>query len=229
RAAGVGELRDAFIEHAGGGEGERTVNNVGVAGDPADVGHAPVDVFRVNVLIILGGARDVGEIATGAVLTTFGLAGGAAGVHEEERSFGVLRDGLDGVAAKIFQHVVDEKVAPHDHGRVGSEFSGVALPYEDLINVLALFRCGLHGDIRAGFVVHPLAVAAVAVGVDENATARIGGAEARSFAAQTAQDDGMNHAEPGAGKHGDGQLRNHGHVDGDAVASLQSGEIAEHG
>jgi len=36
-------------------------------------------------------------------------------------------------------------------------------------------------------------------------------------------------AEAGAGEHGDGQLGDHGHVDGDAVAGFEFGEIAEHG
>jgi len=52
-ASGVGELRDAFIEDAGASEGERAVHDVRVAGDPADVGHAPVDVAELEVLVIL--------------------------------------------------------------------------------------------------------------------------------------------------------------------------------
>ena len=51
--SGVGELRDAFVENAGGGEGERAVDDVRVAGDPADVGHAPIDVAGLNVLVKL--------------------------------------------------------------------------------------------------------------------------------------------------------------------------------
>ncbi len=52
-ASGVGILRDTFIEDAGGGEGEWAVDDVRVAGDPADVGHAPVDVTGLQVLVIL--------------------------------------------------------------------------------------------------------------------------------------------------------------------------------
>src|SRR5216683_41142 len=228
-AAGVGELRDAFVKHAGGGQRERAVDDVGMAGDPADVGHAPVDIFGMNVLVILGGAGDVSEIAAGAMLAAFGLAGGAAGVHEEERSFGVLRDGLDGLAAIVFKDFVDEEVAAHDHGRVGSEFTGIAFPDEDLVDGLALFRGGVHGDVRAGFVIDPLAIAAVAVSIDKDAAAGIGGAEATGFAAESAEDDGVDDAKARTGKHGDGQLWNHRHVDGDAIAGFQSGKIAQHG
>ncbi len=73
--AGVGKLRDAFIKNGGGRESQRAVNDIRVTGDPADVGHAPVNVFGMNVLVILRSARDVGEIAAGAMLAALGLAG----------------------------------------------------------------------------------------------------------------------------------------------------------
>jgi len=78
-------------------------------------------------------------------------------------------------------------------------------------------------------VVDLFSVAVITVSVDENATAGVGGAEAASFAAEAAEDDGVDDAEAGAGEHGDGQLGDHGHVDGDAVAGFEFGEIAEHG
>jgi len=53
---------------AGRGESERAVDDVGMASDPADISHAPVDVFGMKVLVIPGGAGDVSEIAAGAML-----------------------------------------------------------------------------------------------------------------------------------------------------------------
>src|SRR5260370_39585480 len=124
-------------------------------------------------------------------MAALGLAVRAAGVHKAERSFGVLRDGLNDSVEVIFQHLVDEEIAVHDHRRVGGVFAGIAPPDKDLVNVLAFFFGGLHGDVRAGFVIHPLAVAMVTVGVDENAAAGVGGAEAASFAAEAAEDHGV--------------------------------------
>ena len=80
-----------------------------------------------------------------------------------------------------------------------------------------------------GFVVDPLAIAVVAVGVDEDAAAGIGGTQAAGFSAESAEDDGVNDAEARAGEHGDGQLGDHGHVNGDAVAGFEAGKIAKHG
>src|SRR5260370_31348112 len=121
-------------------------------------------------------------------MAALGLAVRAAGVHKAKRRFGVLRDGGKDLVEVIFQQLVDEEIAVHDHRRVGGVFAGIAPPDKDLVNVLALFFGGLHGDVRAGFVVHPLAVAVIAVGINQDAAAGIGGAEAASFAAETAEE-----------------------------------------
>ena len=199
RAAGVGELRDAFVEDAGGSKGERAVDDVGVAGDPADVGHAPVDVFGMNVLIILGRAGDIGEVTTGAMLATLWFAGGATGVHEEERIFGVHGDRLDGAIPVILQHVVDEVVALEDHGRIRSVLVGIALPDQHLIDVLAFLLGGINGNVGARLVIDPAAVAMVTIGVDQDAAAGIRGAQATGFARESAEDNGMDHTEAGTG------------------------------
>ena len=107
--------------------------------------------------------------------------------------------------------------------------SVVALPDQDFVDVLAFFFGGVYGDIGAGFVIDPFAITVVAVSIDQDAAAGIGGTEATGFTAESAENDGVDDAQAGAGEHGDGQLRNHGHVDGDAVASFQSGEIAQQG
>src|SRR5215471_6047893 len=87
-APGVGVVGRALIDHAGRAEGQRPVDDVGVAGDPPDVGHAPVRVLGVDVLVVLGRPGHVGEVATGGVLGTLGTPGGPAGVHEEQRRLG---------------------------------------------------------------------------------------------------------------------------------------------
>src|SRR5260221_8327597 len=190
-APGVGKLRDAFIENTGGAKSERAVDDVGVAGNPADVGHAPVDVLGMDVLVILGGAGDVGEISAGAVLATFGLAGGAAGIHQKKRCFGILRNWFYNLVAVIFQDIIHDVIAAHDHGRVGRIFCGIALPDENLFDCLAFFRGRVYGNVGAGLVVHPLAVAAVAVGINQHPAARIGGAQSAGFAAESAEYDRM--------------------------------------
>ena len=91
--AGVGIGRDTFVDDAGSGQRQRTVNDIGVARDPADVGHAPVNILGMNVLDVFGGAGHIGEVAAGAMLAAFGLSGAAAGVHQKQRRFRIHGDG----------------------------------------------------------------------------------------------------------------------------------------
>src|SRR5260221_9362514 len=163
------------------------------------------------------------------MLAAFGLAGGAAGVHEKERGFGVERNGFDDLAAIIFQNIFDEIIAVADHRCFRHLFAGITAPDEDFVDVVAFFLCGLHGDIGVAFVIDPFSIAIVAVNVNEDATARIGGAEAAGFAAESTEDDGMDDAEAAAGEHRDGKVGNHGDVTGYAVAGVDAPQSAEVG
>src|SRR5271168_3240195 len=183
----------------------------------------------MNVLVILGGPGDVGEIAAGAMLAAFGLTSGAAGVHEEERRFRILGNRFDDLPGIVLQHLVDKKIAVGDHSYFGHAFARVALPDQDFFDVLSFFYGGGHGDVGIALVVDPLSIAEVAVRIDQYAAAGIGGAQSAGLSGKSTEDDGVHDAEARAGQHGDGQLGNHGHVNGHAVAVFQAGEIAEHG
>ncbi|MNI95302.1 hypothetical protein D3C73_1535520 [compost metagenome] len=65
-----------------------------MAGDPADVGGAPVHVrFGMEVEHGFVGVGALGEVAAGGVQDALGLAGGAGGVEDEQRVLGVMPDG----------------------------------------------------------------------------------------------------------------------------------------
>ena len=87
-ARGVGVVRHAFEHQRGRAVGERAVDDVAVAGDPADVGGAPVDVAVVVVEDVLVRHRDVDQVAAGGVQHALGLAGRARGVEDEQRVLG---------------------------------------------------------------------------------------------------------------------------------------------
>ena len=57
----------ALVHDAGRAVGERPVDDVGVAGDPADVGAAPVDVVVLEVEDELVGGADLGQVAARGV------------------------------------------------------------------------------------------------------------------------------------------------------------------
>src|SRR5208337_2396466 len=83
RTPGVGMSRKPLVHNRGGGEGQRPVDNIGMTGDPADIGHAPVDVLGMDVLNVFRRSSHVGEVSPGAVLAALGLPSGAARIHQE--------------------------------------------------------------------------------------------------------------------------------------------------
>jgi hypothetical protein len=53
RTPGVGIGRKPLIHNRGGSEGQWPVDYVGMTGNPADIGHTPVDVLGMDVLNVL--------------------------------------------------------------------------------------------------------------------------------------------------------------------------------
>src|SRR5207302_4701031 len=84
--AGIWIGGNPFVHDAGGRQGQWTVNDVGVTGNPANVGEAPVGVLWMDVLVVLRGAGHVRQVPPGTVLGTLGLGRGTAGVHQEQGS-----------------------------------------------------------------------------------------------------------------------------------------------
>ncbi len=84
------------------------------------------------------------------MLASLRLARGSTCVHQEQGRFGVQRNRLDDVIPVIMQHIVDEEIPPHDHGRLRAEMPRIALPDENFVDGLAFFLGGFHGNVGAG-------------------------------------------------------------------------------
>ena len=108
-AVGLGPCGHALEHHHRGAQGQRPVHAVGMAGDPAHVGRAPVDVVVAHVEDPLRGMRRIGQVAARGVHDARGLAGAAAGMQQEERVVGV-----HGLAGKVHVQgeVLDEVMPP---------------------------------------------------------------------------------------------------------------------
>src|SRR5262249_49380393 len=81
RAPGIRKSRKPLIYDTGGSERQRPVHDVGMTGDPTDIGHTPVNVLGMDVLNIFRGTSHISEISSRAVLTAFRFAGGTTRVH----------------------------------------------------------------------------------------------------------------------------------------------------
>src|SRR6516164_9785506 len=154
RPPAVGVVGHPLVDHRGGAQRQRAVDDVGVAGDPADVGQAPVHVVWVDVLVILGRAGDVGQVPAGAVLAALWAAGGAAGVHQEQWRLGRHRQRLDGPAPVLGENLIDEEVPAIAHRGRRGVLASVAPPDQHLVDLLALL-----GRLREGLVGLDLVIA----------------------------------------------------------------------
>ncbi len=119
--AGVRGVRGALVDHLGGAVGQRPVQLVRVGRDPGEVRRAPVDVpvaqrgVRVAEEVFETPGR-LREVPAGGVHQALGLAGGAGGVHDEQRRLGVERFRVVDVGG-----LPDDVVPPHVAARPSSE------------------------------------------------------------------------------------------------------------
>src|SRR5262245_43233320 len=60
RTPGVGIGGKPLEHNRGGSERQGPVDDVGMTRDPADVGHAPIDILRMDILIVFRRPCDVG-------------------------------------------------------------------------------------------------------------------------------------------------------------------------
>src|SRR4029078_48184 len=64
---GLRPVRSALVHNDSCAIRERTIDNVAVTGDPADVGGTPKDILIANVKDVFGGAINVYQVAAGGV------------------------------------------------------------------------------------------------------------------------------------------------------------------
>ena len=209
----VREVGRAFVHEDGGAVLQRAVDDVGVAGDPADVGGAPVDVVVLQVEDVFAGEVGLHRVAAGGVEQALGLAGGAGGVEDVERISESSGSAGQSVAC-VGDQIVPPVVAAGDHvdGRAG------ALVDDDVLDGGA----GGQGFVDGVLELDLVAAAVAGVLRDDGDAAAVVDAVGDGVGGESAEDDGVDGADAGAGEQGDGQLGRHAHVDGDAVAFLDA-------
>jgi hypothetical protein len=205
----VGMVGHALEHQAGRAVGERAVDDIAVAGDPAHVGGAPEDLARPIVEHVMEGGRGPDRIAAGRVQDALGLAGRARRVEDEERILGAHR-----LARAMVGHCGAERVVP----------MVAALAHPDLVAEMADDdhagdRAALvQSGVDIGLQRDQFAAAPAAVGGDHEAARAILDAAVQRLGREAAEDDAVDGADPRAGEHRHRRLRDHRHVDGDAVA-----------
>jgi hypothetical protein len=211
---GPGGVRCSLVEHRRGAVGEGSIDDVAVPRHPADVGGAPVDVLvRTEVEDDLVGERHLGEVPAGGVHDALRLGRGARRVEQVEELLAVDRH-----RGAVRRRVGHQLVPPEVPVRVHLDRRAAAVDHHD---VLDAGRAPGEGrvDVDLERARHPPAVAGI--GGDDQTGIGVLAPVDDGVGREPAEDHRMGHADPGAGQHGDGQLRDHRHVDGDPVAALQ--------
>src|SRR6266487_4194728 len=86
---GFRPIRRAFVHDGCRTIGERTVDNIAVARDPADVSRAPKDIFIPNVEDVLRSRVNSDQITAGGMENAFWFPSGAARVEKIKRMLAV--------------------------------------------------------------------------------------------------------------------------------------------
>ena len=212
---GPGSVGGALVHHRGAAVGQRAVDDVAVAGHPADVGCAPEDVgVGPEVEHVLVGEADLGEVAAGGVHDALGLGRGPRRVQQVQELLGV--HGLGRAhRGRLVHQVAPPQIPALGHGRVGA----AAVHHH---HVLHGGGPGRQGQVDVGLERRrrPPPVAGVG-GYDQpgfGVLAPVGDGIGR----EPAEDHRVGHPDAGAGQHGHRQLGDHRHVYGRPVALAQA-------
>ena len=136
------------------------------------------------------------------------------GVEQKQGVFGTDPFGFALVGLAVL-HLGPPQVATGLHGDV----VGGALEHDDLLDAGAAVIQGLVGG---GLEFDDLATAVAAVGGDHRLGAGVFDAILEGFRGESTEYHRMDGADARTGQHGNRGLRDHGHVDGDAVAAFRA-------
>jgi len=157
---------------------------------------------------VLVGHGGVDQIAAGGVQNAFGLAGGTGGVEDEERVLGVHL--FRWAVGRGFRHELAPLEIPS--GRPG-DLTTRMLHHDNLFDDGTLLdRFVGIGLQRDGF-----ASAQPFISGDHHPALAVLDASRQGIRRKTAEDDGVDDADAGAGQHGYRQFRDHGKIDGGPV------------
>ena len=212
--AGVGVGRHALEHQRGGAVRQRAIDDVGVAGDPADIGGAPVDLAGLVVEHQLMREAGPDHVAAGGVQHALRLAGAAGGVEDEQRVLGVHLGGRAvrrGGRAQVVVGCVARRRA-----------IGTAPPVTFTTSTCSMLGHCRHGGVGVGLQRHLAAAAAALVGGDQHLRAGILDAAGQAVGREAAEHHGVDRADAGAGEHGHRRLHHHRQIDADPVALLHA-------
>jgi len=214
-APGMRVSGNTLENHFGHAQRQRSVGDVGVAGDPADIGSAPVDIaVRLGIEHPLHGEDGPQQIAAGGMLHAFGLAGGARGIEDEQWMLGGNPHRLAALGLSLGKLMPPQVARAPVHRPAGTAIHHHALDAGGIAHRQRLVDRALQR--------HRFAAAHRFVRGDDQLGLGILDAFEQTLRRKAAEHHRMDGADTGARLHRHHRLDAHRHVDDDAVALLDA-------
>ena len=208
-ASVVRPVRRPFVHHGRGSVRQRSVDDVAVSRDPADVGGTPVRVFVLQIEDPLRRHHRAECVAARRVHDSLRFARAARGVEDEQRMLGVefhcVAVGIDighqivPPVVSVRHHVDGSSRAAHDH---------------DALHARRLVEAVIDGLLEQNLFPAPPA----SVGRDDQLGLSVVVAVGDGVGTEAAEDDRVRRSDAGTGQHRDSQFGDHGHVERNSIA-----------
>ncbi len=201
----------AFEHHRGPAQAQRPVEDVRVAGNPADIGGTPVDIGVLEVEHPLRRVQGIGQVAAGGMYDTLGFPGGTAGIENKQRILGGHRLRFTDRGNIVGYHFF---VPPAVAAGLHPDFVAGAANDQAVLDRLTLFQC----LVGIWFERNDLAGPQDRVGSHQDTGLTILNTVLQADRGKTGKDHRMDRADAGAGQQDNGQLGDHRQVDRYPVA-----------
>ena len=214
----VGPVGRAFVHHTSDAESEWPIDDIAVSRHPADIGRGPPNVIVFEIEDIFGRGRDLRQIAPRRMDDALGLSRRAGGVEDVEHVLRIHRLGL-----AIVVDVVHENVPPVIASFFEVDLKIAAFDDDDVLDTRRTFD-RLVGEFLQG---HDVAASVPAICSNHELGFGIIDAISKRVRAESAENDTMHGANPGAGQHRDRKLGDHRKIDRDPIA-LPDAQLLQH-
>ena len=192
---------------------QRTVDNVGMPGDPSSIGNTGIHIALLQIERCGGGVHGIQTVSSGGMDQTLGLAGRARRVQNEQTVFGIHP--LAGAVGTLpLDELIDQHIARGVHLHAAAAVMG---KHKQLLDNV---RAGTALDGRVANLLEGEGPAAALATVGGDDPLGLAGLDpiGNGVGTETGENDGMDGTDASAGQHGHGQLGDHGHVQGDDIA-----------
>lgn len=208
--------------------GQRSIDDISVSSDPAHIGGAPVNVTRLVVKDNLKRGRCIQQITSRGVEHTLGLARGATRVEHEQGILGIHPFGITGwlFVLHLLVPPVITIIGP-GYFLIHMILLAWSHPlqvrhYNAFLHRMAHLFDLLQSRVTQSLQVQWFLATPSTIGSDQKLRLAIEHAFCQRIGREASENNGVYGSNASTGQHSDGQFQNHGHINRDAIALLNT-------